>query len=261
MSVIVTTKKRLLDAYPEYHCNVWDYIDTGYRLPTYSFTACLHSLFMIHNELVNVWTHLLGMYFTIACLPLASRSIPTLLYFSTGIVMFCTSACYHLFSCHSIRVCRTCQLCDWTMISGLIFASNMYCSYHELYINGNSPNLFLVFNTINFILMILSAHMTRHSLQQMYRKDTNTASSYAFRTCVYMLYASGCMIAWLIQRSPDTLQGLLTMYACYMTVLFCLFDFPEKYVSRNGCDILGHSHQILHIGTTCGYLMLWKTYE
>lgn len=37
-----------------------EHIHTGYRIGFNSFTKILRSLFMIHNESVNVWTHLIG---------------------------------------------------------------------------------------------------------------------------------------------------------------------------------------------------------
>ncbi|CAG8513436.1 44341_t:CDS:2 [Gigaspora margarita] len=35
-------------------------IITGYRRPTYSYIKCMRSLFYLHNESVNIWSHLTG---------------------------------------------------------------------------------------------------------------------------------------------------------------------------------------------------------
>jgi len=40
-----------------------EYITGGYRINHFSFRAALSSLFSLHNESVNVWSHLLGMLF------------------------------------------------------------------------------------------------------------------------------------------------------------------------------------------------------
>lgn len=37
------------------------YILTGYRIGFTTFKDCMSSLFMVHNETVNIWTHLFGM--------------------------------------------------------------------------------------------------------------------------------------------------------------------------------------------------------
>jgi len=38
-----------------------EYIKTGYRINFNSYWKLTKSLFMLHNETINVWTHLLGL--------------------------------------------------------------------------------------------------------------------------------------------------------------------------------------------------------
>lgn len=37
-----------------------DFLHTGHRPPLNSFWACFQSIFRVHTETVNIWTHLLG---------------------------------------------------------------------------------------------------------------------------------------------------------------------------------------------------------
>lgn len=39
--------------------NLNDYVFYGYRLHFHKFTDCFKSIFMLHNELLNIWTHLI----------------------------------------------------------------------------------------------------------------------------------------------------------------------------------------------------------
>lgn len=39
-----------------------DFLLRGHRTPTNSFIACFKSIFRIHTETGNIWTHLLGQY-------------------------------------------------------------------------------------------------------------------------------------------------------------------------------------------------------
>lgn len=39
-----------------------DFLLSGHRPPTNSFCACFKSIFKIHTETGNIWTHLLGMF-------------------------------------------------------------------------------------------------------------------------------------------------------------------------------------------------------
>jgi hypothetical protein len=43
------------------------FIVTGYRVG-YSFSRCLRSIFELHNETVNIWTHLIGFMIFLYCL-------------------------------------------------------------------------------------------------------------------------------------------------------------------------------------------------
>lgn len=46
------------------HLPVWlqdnDFLTHGHRPPLPSFRACFRSIFRIHTETANIWTHLLG---------------------------------------------------------------------------------------------------------------------------------------------------------------------------------------------------------
>ena len=44
----------------EWQTNFVTYVSTGYRINFNSRLLCLGSLFRIHNETVNIWTHLIG---------------------------------------------------------------------------------------------------------------------------------------------------------------------------------------------------------
>lgn len=39
-----------------------DYLHAGHRPPLPSFSACFRSIFRIHSETGNIWTHLLGRF-------------------------------------------------------------------------------------------------------------------------------------------------------------------------------------------------------
>lgn len=40
-----------------------DFLKTGHRPPLNSFKACFSSIFRVHTETGNIWTHLLGTFF------------------------------------------------------------------------------------------------------------------------------------------------------------------------------------------------------
>lgn len=51
-----------------------DYLHAGHRPPLPSFYACFKSIFRIHTETGNIWTHLLGMLNTLSHNKMCSSS-------------------------------------------------------------------------------------------------------------------------------------------------------------------------------------------
>ncbi|KAG0009742.1 hypothetical protein BGZ80_002116 [Entomortierella chlamydospora] len=89
-------------------------IVTGYRRATYSYYKCIRSLWFLHNETVNIWSHLLGAVAFIIIAPIAYfkflavheaikwTDISVMYAFLVGaIICLSMSASFHTFSCHS----------------------------------------------------------------------------------------------------------------------------------------------------------------
>lgn len=53
-------KDELVEKYSWTRVLTWNYIETGYRRPSGSGVECINSLFYLHNELINSWTHIAG---------------------------------------------------------------------------------------------------------------------------------------------------------------------------------------------------------
>lgn len=112
------------------------YITSGYRPPTNSFRRSFHSLSYIHNETVNIWSHLLGALFSVT----ASLYFYNLLrpryaeatkadvamfscYFVGAGLCLGMSATYHTISNHSQHVNRVGNQLDYVGIVCLIWGS------------------------------------------------------------------------------------------------------------------------------------------
>jgi adiponectin receptor len=100
----------------------------------YTFRMLLRSLFMVHNETGNVWTHLLGFLLVVAIAhhigttvvvstaPLTDRLLFTG-YVFTALWCLGASSVYHLLHPHSPGVHRTTLFCDFFGISLLVTGS------------------------------------------------------------------------------------------------------------------------------------------
>ena len=290
-------KTELLKKYSWCKILVWEYIETSYREPKSSILYCFSTLFTIHNELINIWSHLIG---SLWILYLLFTTLTTLtnyydlaifsIYLTSAFIVCVSSTSFHLFCCHSESVCKKTQCLDWIVISCLIFSSNLIVSYYELSFN---KFIFVFVTFCNFILMFLTSSITLTSLQNNnnnnntnnkikdneykikdneykikdneYKKLLNNyISSYSFRAGIYIIYGLGIIIVLLLKFIltgiiSSSLQNILIMYGFYSSVILCIFHFPEC-ISPGSFDIIGYSHQIFHYSVIAGITVLWKTY-
>ncbi|XP_028929537.1 progestin and adipoQ receptor family member 3 isoform X2 [Ornithorhynchus anatinus] len=128
------------------------YITDGYRafLPA---RLCLRSLFILSNETVNIWSHLLGflLFFTLgiydmtSVLPSAGASREDFVICS--ICLFCFQVCmlcsvgYHLFCCHrSEKTSRRWMALDYAGISIGILGCYVSGVFYAFYCNNIHPS-------------------------------------------------------------------------------------------------------------------------
>jgi adiponectin receptor len=259
------TKKQLLKQHAWAHVCTYKYIDNHYRKPCACVRHCLSTAFSLHNETTNIWTHGLGVLLfggllaKMICETENRWNIAIwLVYFLSAIAVCFCSTTYHLFACHSKKICEQARCVDWLMISTLIFSSNLLASYFELFCI--SSTIFFAFNFVNFVLMIITAHNTYYGI--------TSAKSYLFNATTYILYALGVaivlLIKWFVDGMvciPETWKMICLMYLCYGTVLCNIFYLPERIMPKNICiELFGYSHNIFHIGVIVGVIVLWKTY-
>ncbi|RUS25486.1 hypothetical protein BC938DRAFT_472082 [Jimgerdemannia flammicorona] len=106
------------------------FIHTGYRPENFSYVKCLKSLFYLHNEWVNIWSHLLGAIGFIILLfvtyyvvfqPLSETlrwtDIAVFYAFLAGaITCLGLSASFHTYMCHSEGASAMWNRCDYVGI-------------------------------------------------------------------------------------------------------------------------------------------------
>ena len=226
----------LIKRYPWTNTRItYNKVCTCYRQPSNCAKSCVYSLVTIHNEVVNIWTHIFGLIIAFYCLfttfstlfsniddERVGKAIIVSVYVVSGMIMFSNSAIFHTFCCHSDMKSRTVQCMDWAGISIYIFGSNLIVSYFEIYTSGYH-NIWFIYTFFNLIFGHLIHFITYSALQTVYAPmdskkkretdnkiiSTNSSSSifatiraimntYVFRTGMGMIYAIGPMIAWLL---------------------------------------------------------------
>ncbi|XP_078127608.1 progestin and adipoQ receptor family member 3-like isoform X2 [Sander vitreus] len=214
------------------------YITDGYRahLPS---KLCLRSIFILSNETVNIWSHLLGflLFFSLgvndlsSVLPASGANREDYVIYTIG--LFCFQVCmlcsvgYHLFACHrSEKTCRRWLSLDYAGISvgilgcyvpGIFYA--FYCNaVHPRYLSNDWQQIrTAIFCCVAGISVIPACHWVW--------------LNGGFTTAVVQLFLPRVLVMYLIAGSA---------------FLFYVTKIPERYFPGQ-LNYLGASHQVWHI--------------
>ncbi|KAL0277187.1 UNVERIFIED_CONTAM: hypothetical protein PYX00_004554 [Menopon gallinae] len=138
-----------------------DYIHSGHRPPLPSYLACFKSIFRLHTETGNIWTHLLGCVAFMGMAPNTLLSeqlkppekIVFAVYFLGAIICLGLSSAYHTVYCHSECVGKLFSKLDYCGIAIQIMGSFVPWLYYGFYCR---QKLILIYLSIEIILCITS---------------------------------------------------------------------------------------------------------
>jgi adiponectin receptor len=158
---VLTTRDKIASCFHR------DYIHDGYRAD-YSFSQTLLSLFTLHNETMNIWSHLIGFI----CVLIAAFSltiefqldeVPILerilmgVYLTSAAMCMLLSTIYHWFGCLSKDHYFALLSLDLTGIAGLIAGSYFPASYYAFYCTPNLQVVYLITSTLILVVGIVIA--------------------------------------------------------------------------------------------------------
>ncbi|XP_043828514.1 progestin and adipoQ receptor family member 3 [Sminthopsis crassicaudata] len=235
------------------------YITDGYRayLPS---RLCLKSLFILSNETVNIWSHLLGffLFFTLgiydmtSVLPSARASREDFVICS--ICLFCFQVCmlcsvgYHLFSCHrSEKTCRRWMALDYAGISVGILGCYVSGVFYAFYCNNYWRQVYLIM-VLAMILTVFFAQIHPNYLTQQWHRLRSiifcSVSGYGVIPTIHWVWLNGGVGAPIVQEFAPR---VIVMYVIALVAfLFYISKVPERYFPGQ-LNYLGSSHQIWHI--------------
>ncbi|MEQ2170447.1 Adiponectin receptor protein 2 [Goodea atripinnis] len=133
-----------------------DFLLHGHRPPMPSFRACFKSIFRIHTETGNIWTHLLGCLFFL-CLGLMYMFRPNMsfvapvqekvvigMFFLGAILCLSFSWLFHTVYCHSEGVSKIFSKLDYSGIAFLIMGSFVPWLYYSFYCSPQPCFIYLI---------------------------------------------------------------------------------------------------------------------
>lgn len=241
------------------------YIMTGYRQPYTSAYQCIKSAFMARNETMNFWTHFVPfLLFLIRFCVLFTRETfdpytYPLLSFAIGICGFLLmSSGAHLFNSMSPRRRHVCFFCDYSAISVYSVGAGMaFYSYGRPVHDGNdglrffSPSIYLSGSILVSFISTYFCCASRHRWAKM---------KYVIRTgCFVLAFFFNCSpyLYRVAVDGIDTIDPLAWSYFKRHSVFYLIAALantsrmPERLMP-GVFDIIGHSHNFLHIFTALG---------
>lgn len=239
---------------PEYmRCN--DAILGGYRMNFNTWGKACVSLFQLHNETLNVWTHLLGWVLMITLMFyalqtwLAEATTTTkamfLVWNIAAQLQMLASSYYHQFCCLSRRCWGNLQKLDYTAIAVLICGSHFPIIHYAMYCN---PNWKLAY--LGLVVGIAAASIAMSWTPYFLQPAFNTPRVFLFiLTAISFLIAAPHWLQFipsLSELSPVAWR-LGLMGVCYIGGA-CIYAnrWPEVFWPGK-CDTWFHSHIIWHI--------------
>ncbi|GAA5922977.1 hemolysin III family protein [Sporobolomyces koalae] len=260
------------------------YIQTGYRRLTHSYWRALKTIPKIHNETVNIWTHLGGSFIAVSTLayllldlapampsaqdrqgwlaplssvpyPFPNSEQPSVTWADTaGFAVFLVSAAtclgfsalFHTFTCHSMEVAHRWNRLDYIGIVILISGTFVPATHYGFFCDSHLRNL--------YIAIIYTA-----SAATIYVVISPNARTPAFRRLRTWLFISLGLSAVFPVGHAITRYGLEQASAnislfwlalgggLYIVgALLYAERIPERFAPGR-FDLVGSSHQIFHV--------------
>ncbi|KAI0854421.1 HlyIII-domain-containing protein [Daldinia vernicosa] len=235
------------------------YIVSGYRPDSNSYWRSFTSLFYIHNDFVNIWTHLLGaifftsagawLYHVIAPRYVSASSSDVLVFacfFAGAILCLSMSATFHTVLNHSEEVAKWGNKLDYSGIVFLIVGSYVPALYYGLFCIPKQMTIYLygIF-LLGFGCGVVSwVEQFRTPRWRPYRAAMFVGLGvsgvvpvcHALRIYGYQTLNERMGLNWVL------FQGFLYIFGAFLYAV----RWPERSFPRT-FDIWGSSHQIFHV--------------
>ncbi|KAG9333769.1 hypothetical protein JZ751_010212 [Albula glossodonta] len=229
-----------------------DYLLHGHRPPMPSFRACFGSIFRIHTETGNIWTHLLGLILflflgTLTMLrpnvyfmaPLQEKVVFGM-FFLGAVLCLSFSWLFHTVYCHSEKVL------DYSGIALLIMGSFVPWLYYSFYCSPQPRLIYLSVVCVLGIAAIIVAQWDRFSTPRHRPTRAGVFMGLGLSGIVPTMHftiAEGFVKATTVGQ----MGWFYLMGAMYITGAgLYAARIPERYFPGK-CDIWFQSHQIFHV--------------
>lgn len=233
-----------------------DFLHTGHRPPTNSFLVCFKSIFRIHTETGNIWSHLLGMiaFIGIASYFLTRPSVEVQwqekavfsAFFAGAILCLGFSWIFHTVFCHSERIGRLFNKLDYCGIALLTMGSFVPWLYYSFYCRLGPKIAYLV------LIFILGTCCIVVSLWDKFAEPEFRGIRAGTFIALGLSGVVPAMHYVIIEGFYNAVNFAALGWLCLMALLYIVgaliyaFRIPER-IFPGKFDIWFQSHQIFHM--------------
>lgn len=233
-----------------------DYLHSGHRPPLPSFSACFKSIFRLHTETGNIWSHMLG---CVAFMGVAAwfltrpetevqtqEKIVFAIFFLGAILCLGFSSAFHTVHCHSPQVGKLFSKLDYCGISCMIVGSFVPWLFYSFYCLAVEKWAYMV-----AIGVLGGAGITVSMWDKFAEPAFRPIRAGVFIglglsgvvPCIHYVALEG----WYRAFYESALGYLVLMAALYILgALMYACRVPERWFPGK-CDIWFQSHQIFHL--------------
>ena len=256
-----------------------EYLTHEHRPPMNSFRGCFKSMFRMHTETWNIWTHFLGfIFFVVLCLgiyvygdyitflfedievyqlPVTEQAMLFCFFLAAMICLSC-STMFHLFSNHSQGVYRIFSSLDYSGIAILITGSSIPAYYYGFYcsIIAQYTHMSIAFALcVVCVLVSLWKKFATPNYRPLRFATFVLFGLYGFIPVTHVALTEGVEKQHIIQAGT----GVLTMAGVYILgATIYVLRFPERFFPGK-FNTWASSHQIFHICVVCAALVHYDT--
>eukprot|EP00164_Ancoracysta_twista_P001228 GFYU01001611.1.p1 GENE.GFYU01001611.1~~GFYU01001611.1.p1 ORF type:complete len:323 (-),score=43.26 GFYU01001611.1:20-988(-) len=242
------------------------YVEHGYR-GEMTYFECVKTLFFIHNETGNIYSHVIAFVLTLTVLTThfftyvlknaeltLQDTIFCMVFFFAALYCFAASSMYHTFCCRSVSSFLTFYTYDLLGICLFILAQ-FYVGLSFGY--RCHPEIGRVY--MGIISAIALAGLIAPHIQALRERPVVTNSIYVG----FVVFSVVPICHWIVlagwgsdevKNFAWVLFGVLACYACGF--VFFIFQIPER-LAPGKFDIWGQSHTLWHIFVTAGAFMFY----
>jgi adiponectin receptor len=241
---------------------------SGFRnTPSNSFRYCVSTVFTLHNDTLNIWTHLAaavtyGMFafYTYTLRSQCDETAWKWLYVVFGYIsVFLASAAYHTFRCHSVDAFYGTLICDLLGVVVTVTTCNYLTISYEL---RDFPQLQMRWHVVNLSCWLLLTAVVP-VLIKFNMTGLRTALTSAYTVIGFLVHMHVEQFDERVHIAFDnhTVMALMQTYAISAIALLVRnVKIPERFA--HGCvyDVFGASHQVFHVLIALAPIPLLRAY-